>query len=65
MADCRKCRAVCAAHASNGPDPVPLFVLALGLGYLYQTTQRILPSIVVHFLLNGTTLLMMWLAYAQ
>jgi membrane protease YdiL (CAAX protease family) len=50
-----------ASHASNGPDPVPLFVLALGLGYLYQTTRRILPSIIVHFLLNGATLLMMWL----
>lgn len=45
-----------ALHASHGPDPIPLFVLALGLGYLYQRTHRILPGIVVHFLLNSVTL---------
>jgi membrane protease YdiL (CAAX protease family) len=39
-------------HASHGPDPVPLFVLALGLGYLYQRTHRLLPCVVVHLLLN-------------
>ena len=45
-----------ALHASHGPDPIPLFVLALGLGYLYQRTHRILPGIIVHLLLNGITL---------
>jgi membrane protease YdiL (CAAX protease family) len=45
-----------ALHASHGPDPIPLFVLAIGLGYLYQRTRRILPSITVHFLLNSATL---------
>ncbi len=45
-----------ALHASHGPDPIPLFVLAVGLGYLYQRTHRILPSITVHFLLNSATL---------
>jgi membrane protease YdiL (CAAX protease family) len=54
-----------AAHASNGPDPVPLFVFALGLGYLYQRTNRILASIFVHFLLNAATLSMMWLALRE
>ncbi|TVS20464.1 MAG: CPBP family intramembrane metalloprotease [Planctomycetaceae bacterium] len=39
-------------HASHGPDPIPLFVLALGLGYLYRQTHRILPCILVHLLLN-------------
>lgn len=39
-------------HASHGPDPVALFVLALALGYLYNRTHRILPSIIVHFLFN-------------
>jgi membrane protease YdiL (CAAX protease family) len=53
------------AHASNGPDPVPLFVLALGLGHLYRSTGRILPSIIVHVLLNGTTLGMMWFVLKQ
>lgn len=40
------------AHWSHGPDPIPLFLLALGLGYLYQRTHRILPCILLHFLLN-------------
>ena len=44
-------------HAAHGPDPIPLFILALGLGYLYRQTHRILPCIVVHFLLNSCTLL--------
>jgi membrane protease YdiL (CAAX protease family) len=38
------------------PDPIPLFVLALGLGYLYRQTHRILPCIVVHLLLNACSL---------
>ena len=48
-------------HLGHGPDPVPLFVLAAGLGYIYQQTHRIIPCIVVHFLLNSfsMTLLIM------
>ena len=45
-----------AMHASHGPDPIPLFLLAIGLGYLYQRTHRILPCIVVHMLLNACSL---------
>jgi len=40
-------------HYSHGPDWVPLTVLAIGLGYLYQQTHRIVPIIVVHFCLNS------------
>ncbi len=43
-------------HVSHGPDFVPLFVLSLGLGYLYRQTHRITPSLVVHFGLNLTTM---------
>ena len=43
-------------HYSHGPDPIPLFVLAVGLGYLYRQTHRVLPCIVVHFLLNSCSL---------
>lgn len=46
-------------HWSHGPDPIPLFVLALGLGYLYQRTHRILPCVVVHFLVNALALAML------
>ncbi|NIP84877.1 MAG: CPBP family intramembrane metalloprotease [Planctomycetales bacterium] len=47
-------------HLEHGPAPIPLFFLALGLGYLYQKTHRILPALVVHTLLNGTSLFGVW-----
>jgi membrane protease YdiL (CAAX protease family) len=49
------------AHFSHGPDPIPLFVLSLGLGFLFARTGRIVPSIVVHLLLNLTTMAGLWL----
>jgi membrane protease YdiL (CAAX protease family) len=52
------------AHFGNGPDPIPLFILALGLGYLYQQTHRVWPCIVVHMLLNGLSMAQLWL-YTQ
>lgn len=48
-------------HLGHGPDPIPLFVLALALGYLYRQTHRLLPSILVHVLLNSCSLAMLWL----
>ncbi len=47
-------------HWSHGPDPAALFVLAIGLGYLYQRTHRWLPCVVAHACLNGTTMLLLW-----
>lgn len=44
-------------HYSHGPAWIPLTVLAIGLGYVYQQTHRLLPCIVVHALLNGMTVL--------
>ncbi|MDG2207879.1 MAG: CPBP family intramembrane metalloprotease, partial [Pirellulales bacterium] len=46
-------------HAGHGPDPIPLFFLAMVLGYLYAKTHRILPGIVVHMALNGTSMLIL------
>ncbi|MGW8257792.1 MAG: CPBP family glutamic-type intramembrane protease [Thermoguttaceae bacterium] len=43
------------------PDPVALFFLAIVLGYLYHRTHRITPSIVVHMLLNASSLTMFFL----
>ncbi len=48
------------AHLGHGPDPIPLFVLALVLGYLYQRTHRILPCIVLHMLFNSFSLALVW-----
>lgn len=49
-----------AMHFGYGPDPIPIFLLALALGYLYQRTHRLLPSITLHALLNGTSLAILW-----
>jgi membrane protease YdiL (CAAX protease family) len=46
-------------HLSHGPDWIPLFLLALGLGYIYRQTHRLVPVIVVHFLLNACSLTML------
>lgn len=40
-------------HMGQGPAPITLFFLALGLGYLYRQTGRIWAPIVVHMALNG------------
>jgi membrane protease YdiL (CAAX protease family) len=47
------------------PDPIPLFFLALALGFLYQRTHRLLPAIVLHMALNGSSLLMVWVLFSQ
>jgi membrane protease YdiL (CAAX protease family) len=47
-------------HFSHGPDWVPLIPLALGMGYLYQRTHRLVPSLVVHFGLNSLSMWMLW-----
>lgn len=52
-------------HVAHGPDIVALLVLALGLGYLYQRTHRILPCIIVHLCLNATSVWMLWLSLVQ
>lgn len=52
-------------HWGHGFAPVPLFFLSLGLGWLYQRTHRLLPSIVVHVCLNGCSLLMLPLALSE
>jgi membrane protease YdiL (CAAX protease family) len=49
-------------HWNHGPDPIPLFILAIGLGYLYQRTHRILPCVVLHFLVNAFSLAMLALS---
>jgi hypothetical protein len=49
------------ADTQIAPDPVPLFFLALALGYLYRQTHRIVPAVVLHAGLNATTLAAAWL----
>lgn len=44
--------AFAAMHWGQGAAPVPLFILALGLGFLAQRTGSLIPSIVIHATLN-------------
>ena len=48
-------------HVAHGPDWVPLFIFAIGLGFLYQRTGRILPCLIVHVLLNACSLTVLFL----
>ena len=48
-------------HYTHGPDWVPLTLLAIGLGYLYQRTHRLVPSLVVHVLLNSMSMAGLWI----
>jgi hypothetical protein len=48
------------AHFGYGPEPIPLFFLALALGYVYNRTHRIVPSIVAHAAFNSYTMIALW-----
>ncbi|MCH1494723.1 MAG: CPBP family intramembrane metalloprotease [Rubripirellula sp.] len=41
----------------QGAAPIPIFVLSLGLGYLYRQTGSLAAPILVHVILNSITLL--------
>lgn len=42
-----------AVHIGQGPAPISLFFLSLGLGYVYRQTGRIWPAVILHMGLNG------------
>ena len=42
------------------PDPIPIFFFAVGIGVLYFRTHRILPCIVLHAMLNGISVALMY-----
>lgn len=46
-------------HFDQGGAPIPLFFLALGLGYVYQKRRTIVPSLVVHMMLNGQSMFLL------
>jgi membrane protease YdiL (CAAX protease family) len=52
-------------HWQYGMSSFPLFFFALGLGYVYQRTHRIWPSLVAHLLLNGTSMAILWYTLAN
>ena len=44
------------AHYSQGPAPYSLFVLSLGLGFVYQRTGNVIACITMHMTLNFITM---------
>lgn len=50
------------AHVGQGAAPIPLFLLAIVLGYTYQRTHRIVPCIVAHAVFNLLTMTVLWLS---
>ncbi|HEX3659268.1 MAG TPA: CPBP family intramembrane glutamic endopeptidase [Pirellulales bacterium] len=52
-------------HFGHGPAPIPLFLLALVLGFLYQRTHRIWASVTLHFLFNLSSLLALWVTLSS
>lgn len=50
------------AHIGQNVAPISLLPLALALGYVYQRTHRLLPSVVCHAAFNGFSMLLAWLA---
>lgn len=50
------------AHLGHGVSPVPLVLFGMILGYMYQRTHRIVPSITAHALFNSYSMAMLWLS---
>ena len=44
-------------HFGQGGAPIALFFLSIGLGYLYRQTGSMMPPLIVHVILNSTTML--------
>lgn len=51
------------AHWGHGVSPVPLVLFGMVLGYLYQRTHRLTPSITAHALFNAYSMVMLWLSF--
>lgn len=49
----------------EGFDRIPLFILALGLGYIYRQTHRLWPCILVHFFLNALSMAVLLVGIMQ
>ena len=49
------------AHLGHGVAPVSLVLFGIVLGYLYQRTHRLVPSITAHMLFNAYSMLLLWL----
>jgi membrane protease YdiL (CAAX protease family) len=51
-----------ALHTTQWPAPIPLFLLSMGLGLLYQRTGSLIGPITLHALFNGLSTTVLFLA---
>jgi membrane protease YdiL (CAAX protease family) len=51
-----------AVHSDQWPAPIPLFVLAFGIGSIFQRTGSLIAAIFMHATFNGLSTLVMFLA---
>jgi membrane protease YdiL (CAAX protease family) len=51
-----------AIHASEWPSPIPIFVLSLGLGFVYERTGGLLAPFALHATFNGISTLMLFIS---
>lgn len=49
-------------HAGQWPAPIPIFILAIGLGVIYQRTGSLIATICMHAVFNGISTLMLFFA---
>ena len=49
-------------HAGQWPAPIPIFILALGLGFIYHRTGSLIATICMHAVFNGSSTLMLFFA---
>ena len=43
-------------HMGQGPAPIPLFFLSLGIGYVFRKTGSFVPCVIIHLLLNSISM---------
>ncbi|WP_075084290.1 CPBP family intramembrane glutamic endopeptidase [Mariniblastus fucicola] len=48
-------------HMGQGPAPIPLFFLSIGIGYVFRKSGSLWPCVIVHMLLNSLSLTMLTL----
>lgn len=51
------------AHYGQGVAPVPLMLLGVVMGYVYQRTHRVVPGMICHLLFNAYSLGLVWLQF--
>ena len=48
-------------HMGQGPAPIPLFFLSLGIGYIFRMTGSFIPCVIIHLILNSLSMIVLTL----